>query len=270
MKILLAVAVFSLLTIGFFTWFSNFGIPQIEPAPPPEEEALDLSALSMPQFVALGARVFEGKGTCTLCHTAVGGRAPLLDNVGSVVAERLKDEAYKGKAEDVESYIYESMVDPSAYVVAGFGKAGTGDTVSPMPNVESGSVGLGQAEIKAVIAYLQDRSGLEVTVAIPAGAEEEAGAEEQEARAPIESPEQVIVEFGCGACHRVAGEEGEVGPDLRRIGQHRNRASLRRSILAPNAEIAKGFESDAMPSDYGEKMYAKELEMVVDYLAGLK
>ena len=270
MRILLAVTAFSLLTIGFFTWFSNFGIPQIEPAPPPEEQALDLSAMSMPQFVALGARVFAGKGTCTLCHTAVGGRAPLLDNVGSVVAGRLKDERYKGEAKDVESYIYESMVDPSAYVVAGFGKAGTNDTVSPMPNVKSGSVGLGEAEIKAVIAYLQDASGLEVTVEIPSGVEEAAEADEREGRAPMETADEVIAQFGCGACHKVAGEEGELGPDLTRIGQLRDRASLRRSILAPNAEIAQGFEPDTMPSDYGEQLYARELEMVVDYLAELK
>ena len=33
---------------------------------------------------------------------------------------------------------------------------------------------------------------------------------------------------------------------------------------------AKGFEKDQMPPDYGAQMYAVELEMMVDYLAGLK
>ena len=38
MRQFLAVVAFSLLTIGFFAAYSNFGIPQLEPAPPPVEE----------------------------------------------------------------------------------------------------------------------------------------------------------------------------------------------------------------------------------------
>ena len=269
MRVLGAFSAFSLVTIAFFTWFSNYGIPLIEPAPPPVEEKLDLGAMGMDQFVALGERIFNGKGTCTLCHNPVGGRAPLLDNVAKAAAERMADARYKGEADDVAGYLEESMVAPSAYVVAGFGKAGTGDTVSPMPNAATGGARLNEAEIKAVIAYLQDASGLEVTVEIPSGTEAEADAS-GEARAALASPEDAISEFGCGACHKVADEEGEEGPDLRRIGRLRDRDYLRRAILDPNADITKGFEPDTMPGDYGEQMYAKELEMVVDYLAGLR
>ncbi|HSG95628.1 MAG TPA: c-type cytochrome, partial [Afifellaceae bacterium] len=172
MKIFLNVVVFSLLIIGFFAGYSRFGIPQIEPAPPPEPEVIDLAAMTMEDFVALGERIYNGKGTCTLCHNAVGGRAPLLDNAAAVSEERLADESYQGKATDVAGYLYESMADPSAYVVAGFGKAGTNDTVSPMPNMLSGSIGLSEAEVTAVIAYLQDLGGAEVTVEIPTEAVE--------------------------------------------------------------------------------------------------
>ncbi len=269
MRNFVMVLAFSLATIGFFTWFSNFGIPQVAPAPPPKEEQLDLGAMTMEQFVALGERIFKGKGTCTLCHNPVGGRAPLLEKVGEAVAERLEDERYKGEATDVESYLHESMVKPSAYVVAGFGKAGTSDTVSPMPDVSTGSVGLKDPEMKAITAYLQKASGLEVTVEIPSDAEPESE-EEATAREPYKTAAEAIAEFGCGACHKLAGEEGEVGPDLTRIGTLRDKDSLRRSLLDPNAEIAEGFEPDAMPADYGEQMYAKELEMIVDYLAELK
>ena len=197
MKTFLAVTVFAMVTIAFFTWFSNFGIPQIIPAPPPKDEQLDLGAMTMDQFVALGARLFEGKGTCTLCHNAVGGRAPMLEQLGTVVPERLADARYEGEADDVESYLHESMVEPSAYVVAGFGKAGSGDTISPMPNVATGAAGFGDVEIKAVIAYLQDASGLAVTVEIPTEAEDEDA--EAETREPLETPEDAIAEFDCGA-----------------------------------------------------------------------
>ncbi|MBT4425984.1 MAG: hypothetical protein HOC88_03765, partial [Rhodospirillaceae bacterium] len=40
--------------------------------------------------------------------------------------------------------------------------------------------------------------------------------------------------------------------------------------LDPNADIAEGFEADLMPDDYGEQMFASELEMLIDFLAGLQ
>jgi mono/diheme cytochrome c family protein len=271
MKTFLSVVVFSLLVIGFFSAYSTYGIPQITPAPPPVEEELDLGAMTMAQFVALGERIYEGKGTCTLCHNPVGGRAPLLEEAVALAEERLADVRYQGSATDIAGYLYESMAEPSAYVVAGFGKAGTGDAVSPMPNILTGRIGLSEVELRAVIAYLQDLGGAEITVEIPGEAvEEEAEVAEGEPRPPFATAEDAIAEFACGACHKIAGEEGELGPDLTQIGALRDRGYLRRSILDPNAEIAEGFDPETMPADYGEQLYAAELEMLLDYLAGLK
>ncbi len=272
MKNFLAVVAFSLATIGLFAGFSNFGIPQIRPEPPPVEEELDIAAMSVDQFIAVGKRIVDGKGTCSLCHNPVGQRAPLLDKVGQAAVERLADPRYEGTASDVKTYLYESLVEPSAYVVAGFGKTGTNDTVSPMPNVLTGSIGLAEAEVRAVVAYLQAASGVEVTMEVPAGAGAAVGDEEagEARRHPVDTAEEAIAEFACGACHMVAGEEGEVGPNLTRIGATRDKEYLRRAILDPNAEITQGFEADLMPADYGEQLYAKELEVLVDYLAGLK
>ena len=271
MRTFASVVAFSLLVIAFFAAYSSYGIPQIKPAPPPVEEKLDLAAMTMEQFVALGKRIYEGKGTCTLCHNPLGGRAPLLDEAVAAAEARLADARYEGEAGDAADYLYESMAAPSAYVVAGFGKAGSGDTVSPMPNMLAGRIGLTGAEVKAVIAYLQDLAGAEVTVEIPSEpvAEETAPAEGGQ-RPPFATPEDAIAEFACGACHKVAGEEGELGPDLTAIGATRDKDYLRRSILDPNADIAEGFERELMPEDYGEQLYAAELEMLVDYLAGLK
>lgn len=269
----LKVTVFSLVTIGLFAAYSNYGIPVITPAPPPVEEKIDLGAMTMDQYVAFGGRIVEGKGTCKLCHNELG-RAPLLDNVAVVADERLADERYKGEAGDAESYLMESLVDPSAYVVVGFGKAGTNDTVSPMPDVSSGGIRLSEAELGAVIAYLQDMAGAEITVEIAADAAGEApadeGGEPGEPRPMYESVEDMIAELACGACHKIAEEEGEVGPDLTAIGATRDDAYLRRSILDPNADIGEGYEADMMPPDYGEQLYAAELEMLVQYLADRK
>ena len=159
MRTFFNVVIFSLLSIGFFAGYSRYGIPQIEPAPPPEVETLDLGAMTMTDFIALGERLFEGKGTCTLCHTEVGGRAPLLEDAAVIAEDRLADAEYQGTSTDVAGYLYESMVDPSAFVVAGFGKAGTDDRESPMPNMLSGTIGFTEAEVTAVVAFLQDLGG---------------------------------------------------------------------------------------------------------------
>ncbi len=268
MKNVIKVSGFSLLVIGGFTAFSNFGIPQVKPEPPPAEEKLDLGAMTMEQFVALGGKIYNGKGTCTLCHNAMG-RAPLLDKIGAVAAERLKDPRYKGAAKTVEEYLHESLVKPSAYVVAGFGKAGTNDTESPMPDVSGNGIGLSDAEIKAVIAYLQESSGSEVTVAIPKMASADAGAVKTEEQ-PLTTPEAIIGKYGCGACHVVTGQTGAVGPSLAHIGATKSREYLRQAILDPDAVVAKGFTPGIMPKTYGEQMKASELEMLVDYLSKSK
>lgn len=265
----LKVAVFTLLMVCAFWAFANFGIPQIKPAPPPVEEKLDLGAMTMDQFIALGGKIFNGKGTCTLCHNKMG-RAPMLSDIGKNAPERLKDPRYKGTAKTIEEYIYESMTKPSAYVVAGFGKSGTNDTESPMPVVTGGSIGLSETEVKAVIAYLQDAGGAEVTVEIPKMAPPPAEGAAKAEEAPLKTPEEVIAKFGCGACHKIAGQTGEIGPNLTKIGATKNKDYIRQSILDPDAVIAKGYPAGMMPKTFGEQMKAKEFEMLVNYLAGSK
>ncbi len=270
MMMFFKVVIFSLLVMAGFWSFSNFGIPQIRPEPPPQEAKLDLGAMTMDQFVALGAKLFNGKGTCTLCHNAMG-RAPMLDKVAAVSAERLKDARYKGGAKTVEEYLHESLVKPSAFVVAGFGKSGTNDTESPMPDVTGGGIGLNESEVKAVVAYLQDSSGGEVTVEIPkmdapAAAGDAAKADE----APLKTPEAIVAKHGCGACHVIGDQAGTIGPSLKTIGASKNKEYLRQAIIDPDAVVAKGYAPGMMPKTYGEQMKASELELLVNYLAGQK
>jgi len=270
MTMFFKVVIFSLLVMAGFWSFSNFGIPQIRPEPPPAEAKLDLGAMTMDQFVALGSKIFNGKGTCTLCHNAMG-RAPMLTKISSVAAERLKDPRYKGTAKTVEEYLHESMVKPSAFVVAGFGKSGTNDTESPMPDVTGGGIGLNESELKAVVAYLQDSSGGEVTVEIPKmDAPPDAGGGAKTEDAPLKTPEAIIAKNGCGACHVVADQAGTIGPNLKTIGASRNKDYIRQSILDPDAVIAKGYAAGMMPKTYGEQLKASELELLVNYLAGSK
>ncbi len=50
-------------------------------------------------------------------------------------------------------------------------------------------------------------------------------------------------ELGCYRCHRAAGNGGDVGPSMDRIGTKRDREYLLRSIVSPNADYAEGFET---------------------------
>lgn len=274
MKDFIKILLFSIGIIAFYTLFSNYGIPQIKPSPPPEEEVIALGTMTMEEFIALGEKIFNGKGTCTLCHNPIGGRAPLLDTVGSVASERIKDPRYKGKAKNVEEYIRESMTEPSTFVVAGFGVKGTNDTQSPMPDVRTGAIGLSDAEVDAVIAFLQKKAGVEVSVKIPTGAPPK---EEKPVGAPAvaRTPQEVIGKFGCGACHKIGDFVGAIGPDLTKIGAVRKGDYLRRAILEPDADIAKNCPTGPcmpglMPKDYKDKMMVSELEMLVKFMVESK
>jgi len=280
MKALLKIVVFSLAVICGFAGYTTFGLPLIVPEAPPKEEKLS-GDLTMDQFIAVGEKIYNGKGTCTLCHNPVGGRAPLLETVAADAPERMKDPRYNGMATTVEEYIHESMVDTSAFVVAGFGKKGTNDTVSPMPDVSKGAIGLSDVEINAVIAYLQSTAGVDVTVALPTGDEGAPADEEAPAEIKVaESAEEAFAKFDCLSCHIVPGVEegGDIGPDLTKLaaaaGQRKKGMSARQfieeSIISPNAFVGPDMEADMMPDDYAGKMTVAELNMIVDALAGKK
>ncbi len=272
----LRVTLFSLAVLLAYTLFANI-LPQVQSNPPAEEE-IELGSLDRAGQIAWGERLFSGKGTCTLCHNKLG-RAPdmLAMDLAEELRSRIEDPRYTGaakgleEAEAFEVYLRESMLEPSVYVVPGFGKKGTQDRESPMPRVDVPPISLTPTEIDALIAFLQDRAGVEITVPLPAAgttAAAEAGADGEE-EAPATTPEEVIDRYGCAACHDLDGSGADLGPPLAGIGARLDREALRRAILDPDAEVAPGYEPGLMPGDFGEQMRASELEILLDYLAGL-
>lgn len=251
-------------------------LPQVE-GEAPVDKKVDLGSMTMDDFIALGEDLFNNKGTCTLCHKpAPLGRAPDIqgeDMVG-LSAERLADERYQGEAKDAAAYILESMVDPSKYVVATWGKKGTNDTESPMPAVDKAPIQLSAMEMDAIIAYLQAKDGNEVTVSLPSpeAAAEVAKADTGAAAAapaPAATAEEALGKYACSSCHAMDSADTLVGPGLVDIGARLSLDELRQSILDPNAVVAEGF-APAMPADFAEKMTVKELDMIINYLAEKK
>lgn len=274
----LRVALFSLAVLLAYTLFANI-LPQVQ-SDPPQEEEIDPDALDTAGQVAWGGRLFEGKGACTLCHNNLG-RAPdlLAMDLAAALPARLVDDRYAGAVESrdgtaaIEAYLRESLLAPSAFVVAGFGQKGTGDTVSPMPRADGPPISLDAAEIDAVIAFLQDRAGIAVTVPLPGKTAEPGTAAEEEVRedAPAAATAAAVIDrLACAACHDLEGSGADLGPRLAGLGDRLDREHLRRAILQPDAEIADGFEPGLMPQDYGEQIWAGELELLIDYLIALE
>ena len=244
----------------------TYVLPQIK-GEAPEDEEEPVGAMTLDAFTAMGEKIYKGSGTCTLCHNNLG-RAPdlLTFDVVKAAQERIADQKYQGKATDAESYLRESLLQPSAYVVAGFGKKGSNDSESPMPAVDKPPIQLSDVAIGAVIAYLQKKDGNEVTVALPTDSPEVANKAEATAEKPTlaQSAEEVIAKFGCAACHAILDSQSPVGPNLKSVGARLNIDQIRISILDPQAEIATGFPPIMPPFP---TMAVSELEMVAQFLA---
>jgi mono/diheme cytochrome c family protein len=265
MKALAKPLIFSVALILIFASVT-YVLPQMKGEAPDDKEVA-VGALTMESFIELGEKLFHGKGTCTLCHNKLG-RAPdlLTYDVVKTSLERIADSRYKGKAKDAEGYLRESMLQPSAYVVKGFGKKGSDDAESPMPAVDQAPIQLSAVEIGALVAYLQKKDGNPVTVALPTAAPEAQKKEEAAGATPAsaKSPEEAIAKFGCTACHSILKSEAAIGPSLKDVGRRLKIEQIRNSIVDPKAEIAKGYPP-IMP-DF-PAMTVTELEMIVRFLA---
>ena len=275
MKVLLKTLGFSLGLTLIFTLLTYL-LPQMK-GEAPVDVKVDLGSLTMDDFVTLGEDLFNNKGTCTLCHKPPPlGRAPDIqgEDMVAVSVERLADERYQGEAKDAAGYILESMVDPSKYVVATWGKKGSNDSESPMPAIDKAPIELSSMEMDAITAYLQAKDGNEVTVALPTA---EAAAEvaaapaggSAAAPAPAATADEAMVKYACLTCHAMDSKDILVGPGLVDVGERLTAEEIRESILDPNAVLVEGFPP-AMPADFGAKMTVNELQMIVNFLAEKK
>jgi cytochrome c2 len=79
-----------------------------------------------------------------------------------------------------------------------------------------------------------------------------------------DSGRAIFGRMGCGSCHTLAaaGSKGQIGPNLDRRLERHTRASLIARITAPPS--AQSFS--AMPTDFGSRMDARELDTLVRFL----
>ena len=104
--------------------------------------------------IALGERVFRSAvPACTACHSTAPGvhlAGPSLAGLVGRSSALLASSDYKGKAKDVDGYIRESLVSPSAHVVPGAMYSANGQSFMP----DTYGKGLTPEQITQLVAYL--------------------------------------------------------------------------------------------------------------------
>ncbi|HEX9895775.1 MAG TPA: c-type cytochrome [Gemmatimonadales bacterium] len=250
----LKVLVLALLVIGFYTTVAHV-IPQLQSEVP---EELNLgTGVSADALVAAGERIYNGAGGCTACH-GLGTRAPnlLTDHAGQgAIGARC---GTRGK--DCKLYLYEAMTTPGAFLVPGFENI--------MPDMRRQ---ISEDQIWALIAYLQSQGG-EVTVSesdLPKGGRGEPPTPAGPVLTTTTDAATLITEKGCIGCHVLNGTGGPVGPPFDGMGRRLSAERIRRAILEPNADTAKGYEKVAgsMPATFGQMLSAQQLEALVGFLS---
>ncbi len=124
-----------------------------------EEKALSAEAvkikggLSQEELIMVGRGLYFDKGACIECHLEEPDEdlgAPLLSSLGGLVEKRARE-----KGVDPEIFLFESLVNPEAFVAEGFD--------SSMPPAQEF---LSESELVAVGAFVQSQGG-RVTVSYP-------------------------------------------------------------------------------------------------------
>ncbi len=104
---------------------------------------------------ALGEQVFRAAvPACNACHSTAPGAdmaGPTLSGIGTRAAQVIASPDYQGQAQDARGYIRESIVAPSAHIVAGAMYSADGTSFMPTGYGES----LTDEQIDQLTAYLE-------------------------------------------------------------------------------------------------------------------
>jgi cytochrome c oxidase subunit 2 len=139
--------------------------------------------------------------------------------------------------------------------------------VGEYPVVCAELCGIGHAAMRQT-AHVVESAEFDRWLAERARGAEGGGTEETGGAAAAPNGKTVFTDAGCGGCHSLAdaGTTGGTGPDLDEVLPDKNAAFIEKSIVDPNAEIAKGFSAGIMPQQFGQTLQPAELDALVKYL----
>jgi cytochrome c oxidase subunit 2 len=152
----------------------------------------------------------------------------------------------------------------------------TPDRIGTYPVVCAELCGLGHSTMRSTVhvvsgadfkAWLADQrakaaGGGKGAKGAPAGG---AGATLEKGRSLFTSGAQPA----CGSCHTLkdAKTTAQIGPELDKVLKGKDKAFIKESIENPNKDIAKGFQPDIMPPNYGQTLAPADLDALVNYLS---
>ncbi len=122
------------------------------PTPPPAAPPL-LSDEELAKGDPVKGQTIFASQACAACHQVTGTAAPVCPNlsaIGTQAATIIEEAGYKGQATSGPQYLYESIVNPSAFIVTGFN-----DGVMPNNFVTT----LSEEQIVDIVAYLNTLKG---------------------------------------------------------------------------------------------------------------
>lgn len=261
----------ALVVLGFFVWFANW-IPQTRWEPPQRQE---ISADMTPvRLAGVGQTIVRERG-CRTCHTiepTIGvegqGRGPNLANIATRRAQ-----GAAGGPDGLVDYLVQALYEPGAFLVDGYSNI--------MPVSTGPPAKLGYEEVVAVIDYLQSLGGTpsvkvgdiprppsepaRVVASIPPSSLDEAASAGAVA---------MLSDFECVACHSLEPGVVLVGPpydaaQMRQAAAERGmsaEAYVMEAIVSPQVFVKGDYPADAMFQDYGERLTAGQLQVLVTYL----
>lgn len=270
-RTLCQIGAFTLGVVALFVVIGNT-VPggQVSSHPPQALTAEEFKKLSPEAIVAKGKEVFGTSGErCSQCHMIEGpvARGPNLGGVGARAGGRKKGLS-------VRDYIFESLIEPKAFVVPGF---------SPiMPEVYKAPLELSEFDIVAVAAYLESLGGvvdidgtteLKPDYAQRVRAAKAAGGSKPPTGDLANGKSLFYQRMRCVACHQTAPDGkmvgGVLGPDLSGIGAIQGPDYLRESIVDPGATVVAPYK-DIMPKHFKENLTAQEVDDLVVYLLSMR
>ena len=147
--------------IAFLTWVSRIDTDGWPPRPllvsgafPGATPAKADQAAASNDPVALGQALFrQSPPACSACHSTARGVqlvGPSLAGLAVRAEQRLTDPEYHGSAKTAEAYVRESIVEPSAFLVAGTTFSASGHSFMP----DNFGRTLKPNEVDQLVAYL--------------------------------------------------------------------------------------------------------------------
>jgi len=253
----LRVVAFVAIVLGAFSLVS-LSIPQMASLPPAVEKFDVASIKDKKDLAAIGQKIFFGKGQCALCHT-IGtseGRCPDLRGIGAKLTRQ---------------FLYESMTQPQAYVYMDYQHVGRPKFFpAKMPSINKKPIGLNNNEILAVIAFLQNMSGEEITV------------DPSEIEAPRDvaavmgdkTAGQKVFQTQCARCHSLGATVGD-GSGVRGTAKKHERSDLLPVLNKQSDTAVRGaILTEPKPGNKDhqglDKLPVKEFDDLMAYLRDVK